>query len=106
MSKPMTFKLDEKLTSALESRAKSLNLTVTNYVEMLIKNDIAEFEECEAYAKEINRADRPLTVYAPVKINKRMIAEPQREGESAEAFAKRQECIDVISRLSGWDGKK
>jgi hypothetical protein len=96
MRKSMTIRLALDVLEVAKVRAKSENRTLTNYIETLIRKDIAGSGTTAALD---DRADAPLSVFVAEPLARRLTTDP-RDGDTPEDVARRQEYSDIIT---GWN---
>lgn len=97
MRKSMTIRLDHDVLEVAKVRAKTENRTLTNYIETLIRKDIAK-RTPDSEPIIDHRDDAPLNVFIAEPITSRLITDAQ-EGDTPEDVARRQEYLDLVT---GW----
>ena len=92
----MTIRLALDVLEVAKIRARSENRTLTNYIETLIRKDIAG----SGTAGPLDgRADAPLSVFVAEPLAGRLTTDV-RDGDTPEDVAQRQEYLDIIT---GWN---
>jgi hypothetical protein len=99
MRHSMTVRLDQGVLDVARLRARAENRTLTNYIETLIKTDIAANRSGHIPLVPIDPLDdTPMTIFIAEPLGERLVTDI-REDDQPEDVARRQEYLD---RIAGW----
>lgn len=97
MRKPISIRLDQNVLAVARRRAKSVNRTLTNYIETLIMKDVAMSQvEMKNSDGSNQNAEVEISVFVAAPVTERVIVTP-RDTDTPEIVEARQDILDIIT---------